>query len=173
MSWFSKSTDHYAQILALEKRIELLEKEAPSNTSNHNQLENRVILAEENVKTFSADIAKNLLDIQEKVTNNNYVADNLKALDSQITSTFSTLTDSIQSLERKMNKMEDEFHNNAEHLEEKQNEKVEQQEQKRKALEDKLAELVEKINEMEEKEKAKANAKPKFQVQQPKAKAQE
>lgn len=171
MSWFSKSTDHYAQILALEKRIEVLEKEVPSNTSNHNQLENRVILAEENVKTFSAEIAKNLLDIQEKVTNNNYIADNLKALDSQITTTFSTLTESIQSLERKMNKMEDEFHSSVERLEEKQNEKVEQQEQKQKALHNKVAELLEKINEIEE--KAKANAKPKFQVQQPKVKAQE
>ena len=173
MSWFSKSTDHLAQILALEKRIEVLEKEATSNTSNHNQMENRVILNEENVKAVSADVGKHLLDLQEKVKNNSYIADNLKALDSQITTTFSKLTETIQSLERKMNKMEDEFHNNAVHLEEKQNEKVEQQEQKRKALEDKLAELVEKINEMEEKEKAKANAKPKFQVQQPKAKAQE
>jgi chromosome segregation ATPase len=171
MSWFSKSTDHYAQILALEKRIEVLEKEAPSNISNHNQLENRVILNEENVKTFSAEIGKKLLDIQEKVTNNNYIADNLKGLDSQITTTFSTLTESIQSLERKMNKMENEFHSSVERLEERQNEKVEQQEQKQKALNNKVAELLEKINEIEE--KAKANAKPKFQVQQPKAKTQE
>ena len=142
MSWFNKTTDHLAQILTLEKRIESLEKEQVINTSNHNLIENRVVKTEENLKAVAEDAGKHLLDLQQKVNQKSLIHENIKALDSQITTTFTRLTDSIQEMERKIIKMEEEFHSQLEHVKE-ENQK----------LKDKVTELETKTNDTKEKVK--------------------
>ncbi len=142
MSWFNKTTDHLAQMMALEKRIESLEKEQVINTSNHNLIENRVVKTEENLKAVAEDAGKHLLTLQDKVNKNANIGENIKALDTQISTTFTRLTDSIQEMERKIIKMEEEFHSQLEHVKE-ENQK----------LKDKVTELETKTNDAKEKVK--------------------